>query len=164
MAFRRMLWNNKHQMHAFSFFILVSPDGRIAYVSTVDNGNVHDKTAWEHSGVIEELEAEYRGKGGDLQFAVGGDKAYPNMTVPEGWHKYITKSGKVPGAKPDPALRFTPDIAKHRAVVERTIGKLKDWLVLTRKTYISHDKHRLAKILFIVANLVNQTLYSQIRD
>ena len=163
-AFRRTLWNNKHQIHAVTFFILVAPDGRIVYVSTVDDGNVHDKTAWEKSGVINELEDCYRGKEGDLQFAVGGDKAYPYMTVPNGWHKYITKSGKVPGGKPDPALHFTPEIAKHRAVVERVIGKMKEWLVLTRKLYMSYDKHRVAKIVFIIANLVNQTTFSEIRN
>ena len=149
-AFRRLLWNNKHQHSALSFFILVSPDGRIVYVSTVDNGNVHDKTAWEHSGVVDELEQFYAGGSANFQLAIGGDKAYPYMTVPRNWHKYITKSGELPGANPDPTLHFTPEIAKHRAVVERTIGKIKDWLILTRKHYLSYDKHRVAKLVYFM--------------
>lgn len=164
MAFRRMLWNNKHQIHSFSFFIVVAPDGRIAYVSSVDNGNMHDKTAWEQSGVVQELEEMYTPADTNFELAIGGDKAYPHMTVPKGWHKYITKSGEVPGEKSDPVLHFTPQIAKHRAVVERTIGKIKEWHILTRKQYLVHDKHRVAKIVFIIANLVNQSLYSEFPD
>lgn len=160
-AFRRMLWNNKHKIHAFSFFVIVAPDGRIVYVSTVDNGNVHDKTAWEESGVVDELEDFYSEKTANFQFAVGGDKAYPNMTVPKGWHKYITKSGEKEASEKSTQLHFSPEIAKHRAVVERTIGKIKDWLILTRKYYLGFEKARVEKIVFIIANLVNQEYFTK---
>lgn len=156
-----MLWNNKHKIHAFSFFIIVAPDGRIVYVSIVDNGNVHDKTAWEESGVVNELQDFYAENPTTFQLAVGGDKAYPNMTVPQHWHKYITKSGEAEATKKSPQLHFTPEIAKYRAVVERTIGKIKDWLVLTRKFYLGFEKARVEKIVYIICNLVNQEFYTK---
>lgn len=158
-AFRLMLWNNKHQKKAFSFFVLVAPDGRIVFVSSVDYGSTHDKTAWETSGAVDKLEQFYSVPNPTFSFAIGGDKAYPNMTVPAGWTKYITKSGEREGAPKCPELKFTPEIAKHRAVVERTIGKLKDWQVLSQKYYLGMDMDRVEKIVFILANLVNQEFF-----
>lgn len=90
---------------------------------------------------------------------MGGDKAYQNMTVPNGWKKYITKSGEQDAQKNDPALRLTPEIAKHRAVVERSIGKMKDFQVLLRKHYLGYSKARVEKIVYIVASLVNQQFF-----
>lgn len=154
-ALRRQLWNNKHHFHAFSFFILVAPSGRIVYVSKLEDGNKHDKTAWEESTAVSELTRFYGAVESEFQLAIGGDKAYPNMTVPKGWHKYITKSGEQEAHKMQDNLHLTPEIAKHRAVVERTIGKIKDWHVLTKHEYISKSIDRAEKLVFILCNLVN---------
>lgn len=153
----RDTWNTKHQIHAFAFFVLVAPNGRIVYLSDVYFGNVHDKTAWEESTVLRLLKQKYSVLPNDLTFAIGGDKAYPHMTVPDGWFKYITKSGEKEVQSKLPNLRLDAEIAKFRAVVERAIGKLKDYQVLHNPYYLGFDTVRVYKIVFILANLVNQT-------
>jgi hypothetical protein len=153
----RASWNHKHQVHANSFFIVVSPKGRIVYLSDVFDGSTHDKTSWEESGIVSDLEKFYGVPRNGDQFAIGGDKAYPNISLPNGWDKHITKSGEGEAAPNQPRLHFTANIAKYRATVERTIGKIKDWNVLLRQQYISFERNRLFRILFIISNLVNLT-------
>ena len=157
-AFRRMLWNHKHQINALSFFILVAPNGRIVHASAVDCGSTHDKTAWEQSDAVQQLQKRYADPPAGMRLAIGGDKAYPNITVPRGWYKYITKSGEK-HAKADEGLVLSPSIAKHRAVVERSIGKLKDYLVLHRALYLGYNVARVQKIVYILASLVNQEYF-----
>lgn len=158
-AWRRLNWNNKHQTYGFSFFIVVAPSGQICFVSSAGHGCDHDKTAWDNSTAVEELTTFYGPPPPDKTFAVGGDKAYPNMIVPAGWHKFITKSGAEEAEPNQPNLHLEPAIAKHRAVVERTIGKIKFWHVLEKKLYLSINIDRFEQIVFILCNLVNQELF-----
>ena len=110
--------------------------------------------------MVDALEAFYSQPNDSFSFAIGGDKAYPNMTVPTGWSKYITKSGEAESVKKTRELHFTPEIAKHRAVVERTIGKLKDWQILSQKHYLGISPNRVEKIVYILANLASQEFFS----
>jgi len=159
---QRDLWNNKHQIYAYAFFIVVAPNGRIVYCSRVYEGNKHDKTAWDESTAVEELKKKYQQIPPGLQLAMGGDKAYPYMKVPDGWQKVITKSGEVPGLQQQAGLVFNPAIAKYRAVVERTIGRLKEWQVLGRKYYIGMDMGRIERIIFIICNIVNKEFFGDL--
>ena len=159
-AWRRLNWNNKHGTYAWSFFIVVAPSGQICYLSKAGHGSDHDKTAWDNSTAVKELAEFYGLPPAGLTFAVGGDKAYPNMQVPPFWHKYITKSGEGEAEPNQENLHFEPAIAKFRAVVERTIQKIKVWHILEKEQYLSYNIDRFEQIVFILCNLVNQETFA----
>lgn len=97
---RRMSWNPKHKFASKTFTILVSADGGIVFVTPVTMGKVHDRDAWNMSGVSRKLIEAYveqmreiRG-GADISLAICGDKGYPDIAVPELWKLYLTKSAE----------------------------------------------------------------------
>ena len=53
-------------------------------------------------------------------------------------------------------LHLDPGIAKYRAVVERTIGKIKFWHVLDKNLWLSKSINHFEQVIFIICNLVNQ--------
>ena len=104
-AVANALYNSKHGAHGWQIFVLVSQMGRIAYLSSVEGGKVHDKTHWEIDGVSDQLYSHYSAlrfydkgelkiRGVRYRCAVGGDKAYKRLQLPEGWKLFITKSGE----------------------------------------------------------------------
>jgi hypothetical protein len=59
----------------------------------------------------------------------------------------------------DPARFRSPEIAKFRSVVERSIGAMKKFRLLLNVAFISRLKHRfLMKLIVIIAALVNYEL------
>lgn len=154
---RKMSFNSKHQTYSTSFWILVSPLGRIHYLSKVDFGNVHDATAWNESNICEVLRENYPAEmRGDYTLAIGGDKAYPNIDVPPGFELYITKSGEDAHGSKKPWVKFSPTIAKYRSVVERSIGQIKSWRILSSKPYMSRIPWAfMRKLLLIICALCN---------
>lgn len=113
----RASYNSKHNLCAFSFFVMVTGNGFITYVSLIDTGNTHDSTSWNTAmawpplnengqerddgfKLTEQLEAFYGcGKSEDFAlieegkkhtFALSGDKAYPLIKLPKGWSLYVT--------------------------------------------------------------------------
>lgn len=157
---RRNMWNNKHHMSAFTFFILVCPDGRIAYVSKVDIGSRHDKTAWDNSDIVSRLEEAYPEPTNGWSFGIGADKAYPNMHLPKHFEASITKSGEDGNVPKQPGVHFTPKIAKHRSVVERTIGVIKSWGILNNIAAVSQSDCETEVLVHIVCALVNKESYN----
>jgi len=236
----RAYYNSKHGVCAFSFFIMVTPDGFIAYVSLVDTGNTHDAKAWNtayafppvgedgqeridkktllkdleeaygfgkpesaknlhiderFSEVMEKEQEEVEVVGeerifceDDYTFAIGGDKAYPHISLVDGWSLFVTMT-----AGSDDAIKEAesatassaevmsqqgldipnfihnindnkqhhrhPKIARPRSVVERVIGAMKSYQILTNITFISKQKtYTVFKLIVIVAALCNYNL------
>ena len=96
-ALARAMRSGKHCIPCYVFFVVVSPRGRVVYVSDyVVGGAVHDSVHWQVSDVVERLKEAYpeavtaTGK----RRAVSGDKAYPCIDVPENWQLIITKTGE----------------------------------------------------------------------
>lgn len=98
---QKKAYNGKHGFHAHVFSILVTPDGRIVWMSQIDLGNQHDATAWNSSNGPATLARKYRDiatapiKDADHpQLTIGGDKAYPRIKLPGGWKVVVTKTAK----------------------------------------------------------------------
>lgn len=128
-----------------------------------------------------------------MTLCIGGDKAYPNIVLPDSWHLYVTMSAEDPNVcnnisitmckynllvhdilkltfqndngkpkskktkNPNIGVRHrSPEIAKWRAVVERSIGAIKKWKILECEHYLSRVKGtNLQKLLTVICALVN---------
>ena len=55
----RKTYNVKHNTTALTYFIVVTPRGRIMHCSKVVSGSTHDATQYAKSGVNALLEAKY---------------------------------------------------------------------------------------------------------
>ena len=114
-----------------------------------------------------------------------GDKAYPLILLPSGWHlhvtmtakeddvdvqkgvkeseKYLEKKGEsrkfVHTIADDPKRYRTPEIALDRAVVERVIQAIKSWKWLANVPWLSKQNQRDVYVLVVViAAICNWTL------
>jgi hypothetical protein len=158
----RWFWNTKHQMTAWSFFIVITPNGRIVYVSDVYGGSVYDKTSWNNSDINDLLKEKYGSAptliiGGRKKLAMSGDKAYIRQELPDGWFGLYTASAAAGDeddpeydanrALPDDPTRIcNPEIAPFRSAVERAIMAIKRYRALcnirtmssNRKDFESH--------------------------
>jgi DDE superfamily endonuclease len=170
----RTFRNGKHSISAIVFFVVVSPRGRIVYVSErFREGTVHDKTHWEDEKVTQQLAKAYESgqvtlNGITYQREMGGDKAYPHMSKPGGWRVRVTKTaeetkdvgtdGQEKGPKAcDAKLQdvfFDPSMARLRGVVERTIGKVKSWPIFQNPKACS-TLMRTYKMVWFSCALVN---------
>jgi hypothetical protein len=101
----KSLFNSKHGITSWQFFVIVTLTGRIVYFSAVEAGKMHDKTHWEKEKVGEHLFDHFSQLSsyskGKVRFdkkwytcSVSGDKAYKALVLPDGWHLFITKSGE----------------------------------------------------------------------
>jgi hypothetical protein len=121
-------------------------------------------------------------------FSIGGDKAYPHILLPKGWSLFITMTSEEEESiqqaneanlrsmevfeernirlptflhtiNGDAARHRTPEIARSRAVVERVINAIKDFLILTNIAFISKQKvHFVFKMVVIIAAICNYNL------
>jgi len=138
LVFHKRLFQQKHNTTGFVFFILVTMSGHIVYTSKTAPGSTHDATHWEKSGVAEVLGRTYgkcvRVHKKTFKLGVCGDKAYPNISLPEDWHLFITKSGEAEVSKLAKCenVHFNPAIAQLRSVVERTFAWMKRFEILTK--------------------------------
>jgi hypothetical protein len=170
----RDMRNGKHGCSAFVFFIMVTPAGRIVYVSEdIREGTCHDKTHFLEDGVVVKVEKEYPSHvvmidSIEYQLVLGGDKAYPFAPLPKGWHWYITKSGedtkdvnqkgeevgKRASKASLPNVIFDPGFARLRSVVERSIGRVKAWPIFSAPHHLD-TKARAQQLLLISIGLLN---------
>jgi hypothetical protein len=161
----RTMRNGKHGTSAIVFFLVVTPKGRIVHVSEeFREGSVHDKTHFNDDPIVSLLSKKYN-KGVDSEtwgkvtidgeqytYELCGDKAYPYADKPQGWWWRVTKTGtktkdidedgkekegEAQNAKLD-KVAFDPAIARLRGVVERVIGRVKDWPIFLNKTFCSY--------------------------
>jgi hypothetical protein len=134
--------------------VLVAPTGRVVYCSNWRNGATHDKRHWNESGVVDVLKAAYPSHTEQFKFALGGDKAYPMLEKPyPEWLNVVTMTAdeEVENARDGVDYSRDPNIAPHRAVVERTIGAIKKWRVLK-------NIHLISRLDFIELDLLLITL------
>jgi hypothetical protein len=84
-------------------FFVVAADGFITYVSNLDGGRMPDAEHFKEENMWERLEQFYRTEIDQEQardpserwsLAVGGDKAYPFIRVPEGMRLLVTSSAQ----------------------------------------------------------------------
>jgi hypothetical protein len=87
----REMFGAKNGATAWTFFIVVTPRGRIVYVSDVDGASNTDGTQWKKSGCCEALVAKY---GSDSKFIIGGDKGYVHASPPAGWQPRTDEDGR----------------------------------------------------------------------
>ena len=146
----RTLYNAKHGYHAYSFFVVVRPDGHICYISKCLGGSEHDATHWNHSDVFDHLQMLYSHEIQGKQYSIGGDKAYKGIRRPENWQNHVTLTALTEEEESDDEdnedmnvswwkgnFIADPRIAPFRAVVERTIGAMKRWQILTNEPLLS---------------------------
>jgi len=184
---RRNMFNSKHGYCAWVFFIVVDPSGHIVYLSDVDIGHTHDATHWNGSDAVKLLTDTYSNvmkKSKKTLFCMGGDKAYPNMNLPENWHLFVTMTAEDTPTTESTTSNKTkkstnnastttssnksmlignstnrhrsPEIARWRCVVERSIGAIKKWKILENIPYLSHvETSQLQKLLTVICALVN---------
>lgn len=55
---QKKAYNSKHGFCAYSFFIMVAPNGRVVYVSLVNWGSFHDATAWNTAYKFPPIDSE----------------------------------------------------------------------------------------------------------
>lgn len=170
----RGMYNSKHKFPAFVFFIMVTPCGRIIYLSDhLQKGATNDKTHFNLEKVALKLSEQYpyssvTVEGKEYQMALGGDKAYPHADCPPNWKWYITKSGEetkdvdeenkefgeVASKCKLPHVIFDPGIARLRGVVERVIGRVKGWAIFQSKNHCNTQKH-VRQIVEISCGIIN---------
>jgi hypothetical protein len=152
------------------FFVIVDPFGHIVFLSKLDIGHKHDATHFNESKAVELLEEFYELED-DWTFCLGGDKAYPNIDLPDGWELFVTMTAEEPNLDEQPnsnrkkknenamdveGRTRSPEIAKWRSVVERAIGAIKRWQILSNLDFISKvDGALLQKLLTVICALVN---------
>jgi hypothetical protein len=170
----RSMRNSKHGHPGYIFFIMVTPSGRVVYVSNqLKSGSTHDKTHMLEDGVVLKMEKEYPSptviiNDVEYQLVLGGDKAYPHAPLPKGWYWYITKSGedtldvndqgetmgKKASASKLKNVIFDPGFARLRSVVERSIKRVKGWPIFT-SLYHVYSEERTQWLLLISIGLLN---------
>jgi len=161
-------------MFSLIFFIVVTPCGRIIYLSEkLQKGSTNDKTHFNMEKVSEKLQDHYQSHcaiihGETYQFALGGDKAYPYANCPPNWRWYITKSGEATKNTDSEDhnfgkqaancklshVVFDPGIARLRGVVERVIGRVKGWEIF-RSTNHCSSPIRVQQIVEVSCGIIN---------
>ena len=135
----------------YRYFVLVTAKGHICFVSNVYFGKAPDETTYKWSGLRGLLEVAY---GMDLpalkpyNLVLGGDRGYPNILAPEGWELYITCTGMedqradISAATGAPTvIHYNSDFNKVRAVVERSIGRMKHHRLLSLGSIFTCREH-----------------------
>jgi hypothetical protein len=146
----RLWYTSYKKHHAWRFFVAVTTDGTISFLSPLYVGSQTDTSCYQESGLKETLEATY-----DLsaipvgyKLAIGGDKGYIHAVPPTGWAIYLTQSAVKEMEKgsdqtegdnvqedPQKTLGYRrvceTCFAQPRAVVERSINLIKRWRKFT---------------------------------
>lgn len=92
-------YNTHYHQNAWSFWVLVTPDGHICHVSGVEGAKIKDGTAWNESSICSDLEKKYPLQNRNttwthLKFVIGGDKAYKSINMPPSWRLMTTLTAK----------------------------------------------------------------------
>ena len=56
-AINKQHFSSKHGICAYTFYVLVTPNGKIVYVSAIDIGSTHDVTHWNTSHAFPPVDA-----------------------------------------------------------------------------------------------------------
>lgn len=143
---RTQMWVTYKHHHAWRYLVAVLPNGRIVFVSELQEGKILDSDQYNRSGLRDLLRNTYPSEScpSGWKFCLVGDKGYIYIVPPPGWDLLLTKSGELELRESrdgqtsapdsgDPALggsfirRFDMSIAPVRSVVERSISLIKRW-------------------------------------
>lgn len=161
---RRNFWNSKHNCHAVSYFILSDPTGRIVFTSKVYEGSVGDAEAWKSADMFGILKhsfpANFFSSQPHITPSIGGDKAFPRVKIPDHWKLHTTRIKASKADLKDIKCVVDPNLAPHRSVVERSIGRLKRWKIWNNQSFLSVQSFSfLSDLLLITAALTNYELF-----
>lgn len=146
----RLWYTSYKKHHSWRFFVAVTTDGTVSFLSPLYVGSQTDTFCYKESGLKEKLEATYdlSATPNGYKLAIGGDKGYIYAIPPKGWEIYLTQSalkekesgsdqteGDIVGEDPQEKLGYRrvceAAFAQPRAVVERSINLIKRWRKLT---------------------------------
>jgi hypothetical protein len=126
--------------HSMRYFIVTDAAGRIVFVSGMYPGSVSDAAMWEATAVNNVFDKAWRAdilnvqrtaSSSSSRVAVGGDKGYPSIKVSNDiFAVLVTESAAKTdaaneGEKKRPNVEYSATFAPLRAVVERTIRRIK---------------------------------------
>jgi hypothetical protein len=169
-------WYVNYKKHsAWRYFVCVTANGKVVWVSKVFIGKENDGEIYKKSGLKEILEKEYPKEGwGEWKPVLGGDKGYVFITPPNGWELLLTQSAEkeMKGSEQtevpqdgDPQEQngyvrtFDTDFAVPRAVVERTINVIKRWKKLFNGTiYLRQGDSFLDDLVVIACSYANKVI------
>ena len=144
MAIQKETFSNYKSRNTFKALVGVAPNGVITYVSNLYPGSRSDKAIVQHCGIVSQLVP------GGLVLADKGFLIHDIM--PQGVSVNLPPFLMKPQFTEFEA-KFTVKIAKARIHVERAIGKIKDYTILT---FIDAHLRPLASSIFkVCAALVN---------
>lgn len=138
-------FNGKHRKQALNVQVAAWPDGTLADVSDPVPGRRHDSVALDLVGWGYQIRAA---TDQNPQLAVFGDSAYARHTD---WTP-LKKPKDAP--RPPQDIAFNRAVASFRAPVERAIGLLKQWKILT-----TGYRGRLAELPMVIHAIVNLECY-----
>lgn len=169
------LRNGKHGCPAIVFFVMVAPSGIVSYLcEEFSDGNTHDKSHFNADRVSQKLQDFYPAattsiNGKEFHRELGGDKAYPHASKPSGWKWRITKTGEctkdvaedgkeIAGTKAKKMVKkkqledvfFDPGFARLRSVVERAIGRIKNWPIFASPEFCGNLRRTVDMVAFSV--------------
>jgi hypothetical protein len=172
----RMSWSFKHHQACKSVTVLIAENGYIVWVSETVPGKIADREAWNECEIAQTLRKTYAGTvdfdmhGRRVPFtmAIGADKGYPGIWIPQGWILHLTKSAKradwSKSSMPSqlkaqdglylpkrPQVVMDERLAKYRAKVECVIGKLKEFELLNSQYFVHFHTHVLDKAINVAA-------------
>ena len=145
---QKKYYSGKKKRHTLKNQIIVTPAGEIIQFSKTVPGSTHDKKLFEDSE---------RGSLTDTE-AYMADKGYQGL---QDEHKAVLPDKKPRGKDLTPEQKArNKRISKARIIVERIIGKLKVYQVLSQKYRHARDSHD--EVFEIVAGLTNHRIRNQL--
>ena len=178
---RRKLWVNYKKHHAGRYFVICTADGTIVFISQIEAGSISDTKEYARSDIRKTLSRLYgpqrRNLQGDEHFVLGGDKGYIYCQPPKHFQLILTKSAdqelaegsfQTFGDSEIGSASFTSskEMCRPRAVIERSIGRIKRFSALSSGRMRWKDAYPLEEMIFIAAVIANdhitQKKYSKI--
>lgn len=138
-------FNGKHRKQALNVQVAARPDGTLADVSAPVPGSRHDSAALDLTGWGYQIRAA---TDHNPQLAVFGDSAYSRHT------DWTPLKKPKDGERTPSDVAFNRAIASFRAPVERAIGLLKQWKILS-----TGYRGRLAELPTVIHMIVNLEFY-----
>jgi hypothetical protein len=129
----RAAWNHKASATTLRWYAAVLPDGEISWSSELVDGSANDLTMFTNSPLPMQLSTKYQNTDHDWELAIFGDKGYRAAAPPRGFKMYLTESART-GCDADDVMGelmlddrvLDTRVCKHRFVVERVFGQMKN--------------------------------------
>lgn len=162
----RMLWVNYKKHYAMRYFVLTTADGTIVYISELGAGNESDQKQYQKSQIANKLAQAY--PTAPERLILGGDKGYIHCSAPKGFQLVLTQSAEKEAAEgseqtEDDSQQTSEFIASlnmcvPRSVIERSIGKIKQFGCLSQGLIRWKDSYPLEEMVYLAAVVANNRL------